>query len=128
MAAARSDAQTTAGRGDGAACVLGSAGSVVAVHDRHRGAGHRVGAAAPPGPSVMGLWTQIARFFGGGAADSARLETVQRLLLEADFGVAATNETVERLSRAPHVDQATLERIVVEQLGPAAAPLARAEQ
>ncbi len=76
----------------------------------------------------MGLWKQISRFFGGGAVDYAKLETVQRLLVEADFGVAATNETVERLSRATSVDQAALERIVVEQLGPPAAPLARAEQ
>src|SRR2546430_11446524 len=48
--------------------------------------------------------------------------SVQRQLVEADFGVAATNEIVERLSRADRVDQATLERIVVEQLGPPAAP------
>ncbi|HWC73599.1 MAG TPA: signal recognition particle-docking protein FtsY [Gemmatimonadales bacterium] len=74
----------------------------------------------------MGLWKQIARIFGGGAVDYAKLENVQRLLVEADFGVAATNETVERLSKAPNIDQATLERIVVEQLGPPAAPLARA--
>jgi len=76
----------------------------------------------------MGLWKQLSRVFTGGAADSARLEAVQRLLVEADFGVAATNETVERLSKAKHVDQATLESIVVEQLGPRAAPLARAEK
>ena len=73
----------------------------------------------------MGLWRKIGRFFTGGA-DAATLEAVQRLLVEADFGVAATNETVERLSRADTVDQATLERIVVAQLGPASAPLARA--
>src|SRR6266704_3037888 len=60
----------------------------------------------------MGLWQKIGRVFAGGAA----------------FGVAATNETVERLSRAATVDQLTLERIVVEQLGPPAAPLARAPQ
>ena len=78
----------------------------------------------------MGLWTRVSRLLAGGpvGADYAKLETVQRLLLEADFGVAATNETVERLSRADHVDQATLERIVAEQLGPAAAPLGRAER
>ena len=77
----------------------------------------------------MGLWKQISRFLGGGAIDYAQLETVQRLLIEADFGVAATNETVERLSRATKVDQETLERIVVEQLGPPpAASLARAEK
>ncbi len=76
----------------------------------------------------MGLWKQIARLFGGGAVDYAKLEAVQRLLVEADFGVAATNETVERLSQAKTIDQATLEHIVVEQLGPRAAPLARAAQ
>jgi len=74
----------------------------------------------------VALWKQVGRFFTGGAADAVKLEAVQRLLVEADFGVAATNETVERLSRADTVDQASLERIVVEQLGPAAAPLARA--
>ncbi len=74
----------------------------------------------------MGLWQKVGRFFAGGAADAAQLEAVQRLLVEADFGVAATNETVERLSRANPVDAASLERIVVEQLGPPGAPLARA--
>ncbi len=75
----------------------------------------------------MGLWKQLSRFFAPGA-DDAKLEAVQRLLIEADFGVAATNETVERLSRAKNVDQSTLERIVVELLGPAATPLARADK
>lgn len=76
----------------------------------------------------MGLWKQVARFFGGGAVDYAQLENVQRLLVEADFGVAATNETIERLSKAKTIDQEALERIVMEQLGPQAAPLARAGQ
>src|SRR5947207_13327493 len=74
----------------------------------------------------MGLWKQLSRFLGTGASDYATLEDVQRLLVEADFGVAATNETVERLSRAAKVDAASLERIVAEQLGPPGAPLARA--
>src|SRR6266487_4009153 len=74
----------------------------------------------------MGLWQKIGRVFAGGAADATWLEAVQRQLVEADFGVAATNETVERLSRAATVDQLTLERIVVEQLGPPAAPLSGA--
>ena len=78
----------------------------------------------------MGLWQKVGRFFtGGGAAGNvAWLEDVQRMLVEADFGVAATNETVERLSRAETVNQASLERIVVDQLGGAAAPLAHAPQ
>jgi fused signal recognition particle receptor len=73
----------------------------------------------------MALWDKVARLFTTGG-DYAKLEAVQQLLLEADFGVAATNETVERLSRAKKVDQRTLEQIVAEQLGPPAAPLARA--
>src|SRR5438552_24328 len=85
-----------------------------------------MGAAAPSGTAVVGLWKKLGGFFAGAAADAAQLEAVQRLLLEADFGLAATNETVERLSRAGHVDAASLERIVVEQLGPPGAPLARA--
>jgi len=74
----------------------------------------------------MGLWKKVGRFFAGGAVHTVALEEVQRMLVEADFGVAATNDTVERLSRADTVDQASLERIVVEQLGAAAAPLIRA--
>ena len=74
----------------------------------------------------MGLWNRLSGFFTGGVSNYATLEKVQQLLVEADFGVAATNETVERLSKAKRVDQATLEQIVVEQLGPAATPLARA--
>lgn len=75
-----------------------------------------------------GLWKRVSRFFGTSAADYAKLEDVLQLLLEADFGVSASNEIVERLSRADKVDQATLERLVIEQLGPPAAALARAEQ
>jgi len=90
-----------------------------------------MGAAAPPGPALMGagawgLGHRIGRFLTGGAPDRKWLEALQRQLVEADFGVAATNEIVERLSRADRVDQATLERIVVEQLGSPGAPLARA--
>ena len=80
------------------------------------------------GAGAWGLGHRIGRFLTGGAPDRKWLEAVQRQLVEADFGVAATNEIVERLSRADRVDQATLERIVVEQLGPPAAPLARAAQ
>lgn len=76
----------------------------------------------------MGLWEKVGRFFAGGAVHTVALEEVQRMLVEADFGVAATNDTVERLSRADTVDQASLERIVVAQLGAAAAPLVRASE
>ena len=73
----------------------------------------------------MALWKRISRFFTGGA-DYTKLEDVQRILIEADFGVAATNDTVEALHRANAVNQETLERIVAEQLGDAGAPLVRA--
>lgn len=76
----------------------------------------------------MGLWSEVSRFLTGGAGDYAKLENVQRVLVEADFGVAATNDTVERLSRADRVDQASLERIVAEQLGDSGAALARADK
>jgi len=59
--------------------------------------------------SGLGLWKKVSRFFTGAAADRATLEQVQQTLIEADFGVAATNETVERLGKAKRVDQATLE-------------------
>ena len=76
----------------------------------------------------MSLWRKVGRLFTGGAVDTVKLEEVQRILVEADFGVAATNETVAKLSRADTVDQASLERIIVAELGPAATPLARAAQ
>jgi len=45
----------------------------------------------------MGLWKQLSRFFTPGA-DDAKLEAVQRLLIEADFGVAATTSISPRSS------------------------------
>jgi len=74
----------------------------------------------------MGLWARLARLFGGGTDRAAR-EAAERLLLEADFGVAATEDILDKLGRGEVSEQA-LERIVVEQLGPPATPLARAQQ
>ena len=74
----------------------------------------------------MGLWARLARLFGGGTDRAAR-EAAERLLLEADFGVGATEEIIDKLGRGEVSEQA-LERIVVEQLGPPATPLARAEK
>jgi fused signal recognition particle receptor len=75
----------------------------------------------------MGLWARLARLFTGGKADKAAREAAERILLEADFGVAATEEILEKLGRGG-VDQAALERLVAELLGPPAAPLVRAEK
>jgi len=71
----------------------------------------------------MGLWQRLARFVAGHdqATRAARAEA-ERILLEADFGVAAT-EAILRDAR----DQAALEAAVVELLGPTPAPLARAD-
>src|SRR6266550_7285999 len=105
MAAARAGAERSAGRGDGALEHRRPARPLVAVRDRPRGSRHGMGAAAPPGAALMGagawgLGHRIGRFLTGGAPDRKWLEAVQRQLVEADFGVAATNEIVERLSRS----------------------------
>lgn len=73
----------------------------------------------------MGLWARLARLFIGGKADRAAREAAERILLEADFGVAATDEILDRLGRGG-VDQAALERLVADLLGAPAAPLVRA--
>jgi fused signal recognition particle receptor len=86
--------------------------------------------AAPPGVALMagGLWQRLARAFGGGADGVAEAE---RILLEADFGVAATDELIEGLQAA--TDRAAyLERTVAALLAdPGATPageLARAAE
>lgn len=68
----------------------------------------------------MSLWGSLARLLsGGGPAERAEAE---RILIEADFGVAATEAILKDAQ-----DQTTLEGAVVDLLGPSPAPLARAE-
>lgn len=58
----------------------------------------------------MGLWQRLARVFSRGGDDVAEAE---RVLLEADFGVAATDELIEGLRAAPPAQrEAYLERAV----------------
>jgi fused signal recognition particle receptor len=66
--------------------------------------------AAPPGVALMaaGLWQRLARAFGRGTDGVAEAE---RILLEADFGVAATDELIEGLKAATD-REAYLERTV----------------
>src|SRR5204862_7306830 len=109
MAAAHAGTDRAARRSDNAPCIGGPARPLVAVHPRDRGARHRVDVAAPPGTAVVGLWTRVGRFFTGPGADRGWLENVQRQLVQADFGVAATNETGGRPSRADYVGEAPLE-------------------
>jgi len=75
----------------------------------------------------MGLWSRVARLVTG--QDPAARAATERILLEADFGVAATEAILDGLHAGRARDPAALEAAVVELLGtPAhAAPLARAD-
>jgi len=72
----------------------------------------------------MGLWGRLARLVSG-SGPTARAEA-ERILLEADFGVAATEAILDRLGNGAR-DEAALERAVAELLGSDPAPLARAD-
>ena len=72
-------------------------------------------------------WRRLAGVFGGGTGRTAAREQAEQILLEADFGVVATGEILERLDGvSASALAAELERIVVELLGPAPDPLAHA--
>lgn len=77
----------------------------------------------------MGLWQRLARALGRG--DDASFEEAERVLLEADFGVDATDELIAGLRRAPAAErEGHLERAVAGLLaGPAeSGVLARAAE
>src|SRR5882762_5157907 len=76
----------------------------------------------------MGLWRRLAHFVTGN--DPAARAEAERVLLEADFGVAATDEILDRLGKSGARDPggAALEAAVAELLGPPATPLARADR
>jgi fused signal recognition particle receptor len=81
-----------------------------------------MGVAAAPGVAVTGaksggVWSRLARVFGGGRAVAAAREEAERILLEADFGPAATEALLERLEREPAAGhREALERAVVDLL------------
>lgn len=59
----------------------------------------------------MGLWGKLARVFG--RRDAQAREEAERILLEADFGVAAAEELLTRLDRVPDLElEEALEREV----------------
>lgn len=63
----------------------------------------------------MALWRRLARVLGGGARGQGGFDRdeAQRILLEADFGVAATEEILDLVARAPDGDlQRALEEAV----------------
>src|SRR5437773_6438127 len=90
----------------------------------------RSGVAAPAGPAVMTpLWQRLSRVFG--RRDAGAREEAERILLEADFGVAATAEILEQVARTPDGDaRPALEQAVVRILSRVADPgaLARAPE
>src|SRR2546426_7059650 len=95
------------------------AGPVVAVRRGDRRARGRVGMAATRGPALMALWERLARVFGRGARERSEAE---RMLLEADFGLEATEEILDRVSTGGDggVDfRAGLEQAVIAALSPA---------
>src|SRR3989442_12161178 len=68
----------------------------------------------------MTLWERLARVFS--RRDAGVREEAERILLEADFGVAATAEILEQVARVPDGDlQPPLEQ-AVGRLRPPAAP------
>src|SRR2546426_1850295 len=69
----------------------------------------------------MTLWERLARVFS--RRDAGVREEAERILLEADFGVAATGEILEQVARIPDGDlQAALEQAVARILSAAAPP------
>src|SRR6266850_435431 len=95
----------------------GSARPVVAVRRGDRGVRGRVGVAVARGLAVTALWERLARVFGRGARERSEAE---RILLEADFGVEATEQILDQVSSAGDgTFQAALERAVVGALAPA---------
>jgi fused signal recognition particle receptor len=74
----------------------------------------------------MGLWSRLARLVTGN--DPAGRAAAERILLEADFGVAATETILDRIGTKGLRDAEALESAVGELLGPPAAPLTRAER
>ena len=70
----------------------------------------------------MALWQKLARVFGRRDRGSVR-EEAERILLEADFGVAATEEILDEVARVSDGEfRAALERTIVRILTVAAPP------
>src|SRR5256714_12147170 len=99
MAAGGSDACASIRHAGSTAHERGPAGPVVAFCRGDRCVGSRVGMATARGPALMGgaLWERLARVFRRSARGRSDAE---RILLEADFGVEATEEILDRVSRA----------------------------
>src|SRR5437667_4344111 len=102
----------------------GPAGPVVAICRGGRRVRGRVVEAAARGLALMAQWERLARVFGRGARERSEAE---RVLLEADFGVEATEEILDCVSGAKDGDhdfRSALERAVIGALPPAAPSVA----
>src|SRR3989454_370487 len=126
MAAGGSDTGASIRHAGSTAHERGPAGPVVAFCRGDRCVGSRVGMATARGPALMGgaLWERLARVFGRSARERSEAE---RILLEADFGVEATEEILDRVSGAKDGDhdfRSALERAVIGALTPAAPSVA----
>lgn len=89
-----------------------------------------MGVATPAGVALMGLWQRLGRVFGRGGDGVAEAE---RILLEADFGVTATDELVEGLRAAPaglreEYLERTVSRLLADPPGTPVGELARAPE
>src|SRR5436309_2232962 len=126
MAAGGSDTGASIRQAGSPAHERGPAGPVVAFCRGDRCVGSRGGMAPARGLVLMGgaLWERLARVFGRGDRERSEAE---RILLEADFGVEATEEILDRVSGAKDGDhdfRAALERAVIGALTPAAPSVA----
>ncbi len=75
------------------------------------------------------MWRRLTTVFGAGRAEAAALLEVEQILLEADFGVEATDRLIESLRASPPAErEPRLEQRVAELLAGPAHPgtLARA--
>ncbi|MBI1967123.1 MAG: hypothetical protein HYS40_03960 [Gemmatimonadetes bacterium] len=69
----------------------------------------------------MGLWATLASVFT--RRDPAARDEAERVLLEADFGVAATTAIMDRLAHVPDAElEPALERIVSKLVAAAGDP------
>jgi len=82
-----------------------------------------MGVAQAPGASLTGggLWERLTRALGNLRRGAHEREEAERVLLEADFGVAATEEILDRVARTADGDlRAALESVVATLLAPPA--------
>jgi len=76
--------------------------------------------AATSGTALMRLWERLARVWRRGGGEEAERAAAERILLEADFGVEATEAILEQVARADGDFRSALEHAVTAALVAAA--------